>query len=177
MNNYLLTVFGEFETKEMCQNVALSITPIVDSPNLKFQHFKGVLLFYFSSEIPKEEIYEYVRGVLYGITESFILTTMTDDVLVSIPEDIYNHLFDLENSNGELDMKLDMNRIKNNLDFMEEEEDDEKEFSLSWTSKILNNMKKQVPKPSLDQILDKVLTNGMESLSPFEKDTLETYSK
>jgi hypothetical protein len=34
-----------------------------------------------------------------------------------------------------------------------------------------------IKKPSLDQILDKVLTNGMESLSPFEKDTLETYSK
>jgi hypothetical protein len=172
MNNYLLTVFGEFETKEMCQNVALSITPIVDSPNLKFQHSKGVLLFHFSSEIPKEEIYEYVRGVLYGITESFILTTMTDDVSVSMPQDIYNHLFDLESANGELDMKLDMNRIKNNLDFMEQEEDDL--VALLLEEMRVNNM---IKRPSLDQILDKVLTNGMESLSPFEKDTLETYSK
>lgn len=172
MNNYLLTVFGEFETKEMCQNVALSITPIVDSPNLKFQHSKGVLLFHFSSEIPKEEIYEYVKGVLYGITESFILTTMTDDVSVSMPEDIYNHLFDLESANGELDMKLDMNRIKNNLDFMEQEEDDL--VALLLEEMRVNNM---IKRPSLDQILDKVLTNGMESLSPFEKDTLETYSK
>ena len=172
MNNYLLTVFGEFETKEMCQNVALSITPIVDSPNLKFQHSKGVLLFHFSSEIPKEEIYEYVRGVLYGITESFILTTMTDDVSVSMPEDIYNHLFDLESANGELDMKLDMNRIKNNLDFMEQEEDDL--VALLLEEMRVNNM---IKRPSLDQILDKVLTNGIDSLSPFEKDTLETYSK
>jgi hypothetical protein len=172
MNNYLLTVFGEFETKEMCQNVALSITPIVDSPNLKFQHSKGVLLFHFSSEIPKEEIYEYVRGVLYGITESFILTTMTDDVSVSMPQDIYNHLFDLESANGELDMKLDMNRIKNNLDFMEQEEDDL--VALLLEEMRVNNM---IKRPSLDQILDKVLTNGIDSLSPFEKDTLETYSK
>jgi len=112
MNKYLLTVFGEFETKEMCQNVALSITPIVDSPNLKFQHSKGVLLFHFSSEILKEEIYEYVKGVLYGVTESFILTTITDDVSVSMPKDIYNHLFDLDSANGEIDMKLDMTRIK-----------------------------------------------------------------
>jgi hypothetical protein len=156
----------------MCQNVALSITPIVDSPNLKFQHSKGVLLFHFSSEIPKEEIYEYVRGVLYGITESFILTTMTDDVSVSMPEDIYNHLFDLESANGELDMKLDMNRIKNNLDFMEQEEDDL--VALLLEEMRVNNM---IKRPSLDQILDKVLTNGIDSLSPFEKDTLETYSK
>lgn len=172
MNNYLLTVFGEFETKEMCQNVALSITPIVDSPNLKFQHAKGVLLFHFSSEIPKEEIYEYVKGVLYGVTESFILTTITDDVSVSMPKDIYNHLFDLDSANGEIDMKLDMTRIKNNLDFMEQEEDD-------LVALLLEEMRENnvIKKPSLDQILDKVLTNGMESLSSFEKDTLETYSK
>jgi hypothetical protein len=172
MNNYLLTVFGEFETKEMCQNVALSITPIVDSPNLKFQHSKGVLLFHFSSEIPKEEIYEYVKGVLYGLSESFILTTMTDDVSVFMPKDIYNHLFDLDSANGEIDMKLDMTRIKNNLDFMEQEEDD-------LVALLLEEMRENnvIKKPSLDQILDKVLTNGMESLSPFEKDTLETYSK
>jgi len=172
MNNYLLTVFGEFETKEMCQNVALSITPIVDSPNLKFQHSKGVLLFHFSSEIPKEEIYEYVKGVLYGVTESFILTTITDDVSVSMPKDIYNHLFDLDSANGEIDMKLDMTRIKNNLDFMEQEEDD-------LVALLLEEMRENnvIKKPSLDQILDKVLTNGMESLSSFEKDTLETYSK
>jgi len=172
MNKYLLTVFGEFETKEMCQNVALSITPIVDSPNLKFQHSKGVLLFHFSSEILKEEIYEYVKGVLYGVTESFILTTITDDVSVSMPEDIYNHLFDLESANGKIDMKLDMTRIKNNLDFMEQEEDD-------LVALLLEEMRENnvIKKPSLDQILDKVLTNGMESLSSFEKDTLETYSK
>lgn len=172
MNKYLLTVFGEFETKEMCQNVALSITPIVDSPNLKFQHSKGVLLFHFSSEILKEEIYEYVKGVLYGVTESFILTTITDDVSVSMPKDIYNHLFDLDSANGEIDMKLDMTRIKNNLDFMEQEEDD-------LVALLLEEMRENnvIKKPSLDQILDKVLTNGMESLSPFEKDTLETYSK
>ena len=172
MNKYLLTVFGEFETKEMCQNVALSITPIVDSPNLKFQHSKGVLLFHFSSEILKEEIYEYVKGVLYGVTESFILTTITDDVSVSMPEDIYNHLFDLDSANGEIDMKLDMTRIKNNLDFMEQEEDD-------LVALLLEEMRENnaIKKPSLDQILDKVLTNGMESLSSFEKDTLETYSK
>jgi hypothetical protein len=172
MNKYLLTILGEFKTKEMCQNVALSITPIVDSPNLKFQHANGVLIFHFSSEIPKEEIYEYVKGVLYGLTDSFILTTMTDDVSVSMPDDIYNHLFDLESADGEMDMKLDMNRIKKNLDFMEQEEDD-------LVALLLEEMRENniIKRPSLDQILDKVLTNGMESLSPFEKDTLETYSK
>jgi hypothetical protein len=65
-----------------------------------------------------------------------------------------------------------MERIKNNLDFMEEEEDD-------IVALLLEGMKDKglFKKPSLDQILDKVLSNGIESLSSFEKDTLETYSK
>ena len=172
MNKYLLTILGEFETLENCKNIALSITPVVDSPNLKFQYDKGVLIFHFSSEIPKEEIFEYVRSVLYGSTDTFILTKMSDNVSVSMPQDRYNHLFDLESSDGDMDMKLDMNRIKNNLDFMEEEEDD-------IVALLLEEMKDKgfFKKPSLNQILDKVLSSGIESLSSFEKETLETYSK
>jgi hypothetical protein len=172
MNKYLLTILGDFETLENCKNIALSITPVVDSPNLKFQYDKGVLIFHFSSEIPKEEIFEYIRGILYGITDSFILTSMSDDVSVSMPQDRYNHLFDLESSDGDMDMKLDMNRIKNNLDFMEEEDDD-------IVALLLEEMKDKgfFKKPSLNQILDKVLSSGIESLSSFEKETLETYSK
>jgi hypothetical protein len=89
-----------------------------------------------------------------------------------MPQDRYNHLFDLESSDGDMDMKLDMNRIKNNLDFMEEEDDD-------IVALLLEEMKDKgfFKKPSLNQILDKVLSSGIESLSSFEKETLETYSK
>jgi hypothetical protein len=89
-----------------------------------------------------------------------------------MPKDVSTHLFDLETVGEDVDTILDMTRIKNNLDFMEQEEDD-------LVALLLEEMRENnvIKKPSLDQILDKVLTNGMESLSPFEKDTLETYSK
>lgn len=172
MNNYLLTIIGEFQTKEMCKSIALSITPIVDSPSLKFHYGKNVLVFHFSSQIPQEEITEYTRGILFGISDYFILNKMTDNVSVSMPQDVYTHLFDLETNGEDVDMILDMNRIKNNLDFMEEDEDD-------IVALLLEEMKDKglFKRPSLDQILDKVLSNGIESLSSFEKDTLETYSK
>jgi hypothetical protein len=172
MNNYLLTIIGEFQTKEMCKSIALSLTPIVDSPSLKFHYGKNVLVFHFSSQIPQEEITEYIRGILFGISDYFILNKMTDSVSVSMPQDVYTHLFDLETKGEDVDMTLDMNRIKNNLDFMEEEEDD-------IVALLLEEMKekKLFKKPSLDQLLDKVLNNGIESLSRYEKDTLETYSK
>jgi hypothetical protein len=172
MNKYLLTVLGTFDDT-MCREIALSVTPIVDSPNLKFQYAKGVLIFHFTSEVNKEEIFDYIKGILFGVSDSFLLNTITDNVSVCLKEDVYNHLFDLNNPGEGLDMKFDMNRIKNNLDFMESEDDDE------FVALLLDEMKEKnlFKKPSLDQILDKVLTNGMESLSAFEKDTLETYSK
>jgi len=171
MENYLLTVLGTFDDS-MCKEIALSVTPIVDSPNLKFQYAKGVLIFHFTSDVNKEEIFDYMKGVLFGISDSFFLNTITDNVSVCLKDDVYAHLFDLENAGEDIDMKLDMVRIKNNLDFMEEEDDE-------FLASLLDDMKekKLFKKPSLDQILDKVLTKGINSLSPFEKDTLETYSK
>ena len=172
MNNYLLTIIGEFQTKDMCKSIALSLTPIVDSPSLKFHYGKNVLVFHFSSEVSQVEITDYTQGILFGISDFFILNKMTDDVSVLMPKDVSTHLFDLETVGEDVDTILDMTRIKNNLDFMEQEEDD-------LVALLLEEMRENnvIKKPSLDQILDKVLTNGMESLSPFEKDTLETYSK
>ena len=172
MENYLLTVLGTFD-ESIRKEIALSVTPIVDSPNLKFQYATGVLIFHFTSEVHKEDMFEYIKGVLYGISDSFFLNAVTDNVSVCLNNDIYGHLFDLDSPGDDVDMKFDMNRIKNNLDFMESEDDDE------FVALLLDEMKEKnlFKKPSLDQILDKVLTNGMESLSAFEKDTLETYSK
>lgn len=172
MNNYLLTIIGEFSTSESCKNIGLSITPIVDSPNLKFHYTKNVLIYHFSSEVSQEEITDYIKGILFGVSDLFILNKMTDDVSVSAPKEIYDYLFDLDSVGGNMEMKFDMARIKSNLDFMEEEEDD-------LVALLLEEMRESnfIKKPSLDQILDKVLSKGISSLSKFEKDILETYSK
>jgi hypothetical protein len=42
---------------------------------------------------------------------------------------------------------------------------------------LLNEVKKHVRAPSLDQLLDKIKNEGVESLTPFEKGTLDNYSK
>lgn len=172
MNNYLLTIIGEFQTKEICKSVALSLTPVVDSPSLKFHYGKNVLVFHFSSEVLQEEITDYTIGILFGISDFFILNKMTDDVSVSIPLDIYTHLFDLDGVGGDTEMKFDMDRIKSNIDFMEEDEDDL--VALLLEEMMENNF---IKRPSLDQILDKVLSKGITSLTQFEKEILETYSK
>ena len=170
MKNYLITIIGTVDSKKMCQEIALSISPLVDSPNLKFQHKNGVLLFHFGSEVSKSEIYDYMNGILFGVSEAFILTEITDNVSVSMNDEMFGHLFDLENVGDDVSMRLDMGKVLKNEDF--EEEDLEDEFISTLLSQV-NNIKK----PTLDQILDKINTKGYNCLTPFERDTLENYSK
>ena len=73
-------------------------------------------------------------------------------------------------------MKLDMERIKKNLDFSYDDEDDDDDDENDIMSLIFKD-KNTTPNPTLDQILDKLYSEGMDSLSSKEKTILETYSQ
>jgi hypothetical protein len=172
MDKYLLTIIGNFKSEDECSEIAMSITPIVDSPHLKFHYSKGVLLFHFETEIDKEEVFVYIQTVLFGITETFILTEITDNVSVSVPEEMKSHLFDLQNVSDDVSINIDMRQVKNNPDlYMDEEEEDD------FVALLLGEREQYLRRPTLDQILDKILSKGYQSLSPFEQDILDGYSK
>lgn len=171
MQKYILTIIGSFEDEKMCQDLVLSLTPIVDTPHMKFQHTNGILVLHFGSEVSKSEIFDYVGGILFGITEAYILTELHDNMTLSMPKEIKEHLLDLDNSTEDAEMKIDMNRIKKNLDFMEEEDDDD------FVALLLGEKNNLFKKPSLDQILDKMIEKGYDKLTEFEKDILKGYSK
>jgi len=171
MTKFLLTIIGDFKQKDLISEVALTLTPIVDSPHLKFQSSNGTLIFHFASEVNQEEIHDYIQGSLFGLIDCFILAEYTDKVSVCMTKELKDHLFDLENESDGVSININMNHIKNNTDFMEDEEDDD------FVALLLNQVKEKVKKPSLDYILDKIANKGMDSLSQFEKDTLDIYSK
>jgi len=173
MKKYILSVVGKISTEKLCKDLALGLTPVVDSPNLKFQHTHNVLLFSFASEVSKEELFDYITGILFGITETFILTEVNDNLTVSLPKDIKEHLMDLEKEGDNVDMRIDMKEEKNrtrNFMYDEEGEDD-------FVALLLEGIKKSRKKPTLDEILEKILSGGVNSLSLYEKEILENYSK
>ena len=172
MKKYILTVIGSFKSEESCKELAISLTPIVDSPNLKFQHAKGILVFHFATEVSKEEIFDYIGGILYGVTEAYILTELNDEVTISMPKDIKQHLMDLDNSSDNIEMFIDMKLEKNNLRYNDEEQDDD-----DFVALLLDGVKRKLKKPSLDQLLEKISKDGIDSLTNFEKETLKYYSE
>jgi hypothetical protein len=169
MKKYLLIVIGDFKSDEICKEIALTVTPLVDSPHLKFQSSKGALIFHFESEVDQSEIHDYIEGSLFDIVNTFILTEYTDNVSVSMPKELKEHLFDLENNSDDVSINVDLNQNRRNFDDLEEEDD--------FVALLLNEVKSKVKSPSLDQILDKIASKGVDSLTQFEKDTLDSYSK
>jgi hypothetical protein len=86
-------------------------------------------------------------------------------------EENKKHLFNLDENddNNGIEMVL---TPKNGIQYMDEDEDDDEFVAL-----LLNEVKKHVMAPSLDQLLDKIKSEGVDSLTPFEKGTLDNYSK
>lgn len=167
MKKFFLTMFGDFKDDNLCKEIALSIAPIVDSPQLKFNHTKGGIIFHFASEVSQEEIYDYLLASLMDMCSSFILTENTDKVSLYLPTTVEKHLLDLENEGEDVEMKININQIRTTEELQRDEE---------FVALLLEEVKRSVKKPTLDQILDKINQKGLSSLSKFEKDILDDYS-
>ena len=169
MKKYLLTVFGNFES-EQCEEIAHCLEPLVDSTHLKFQFRNNVVLFHFASEFIMGDIHEFVELMSYDLFDSFILSEYNDTVSVFMTDDLKSHLFDLDNeTEGVVTFDLE---LRNGFD-MSYDEDDEDDI----VTTLMNQVKKNLQVPTLDQLLDKVSDNGVESLTPYEKATLDNYSQ
>lgn len=171
MKNYLLTVFGDFKVKKLTERIMKGMEMIVDSKHVKyFQHNNSVILFHFGSEVSPEEIYDYVTGIFYGMADTFILTEVTDKKSVYAPDNIKAHLLDLENDTQNVE----------NIDStvrMDKQVDDFSGLAEDFVGFLLDEMEQEIKVPTLNQILDKISENGISSLSPFEKEILDEYSK
>lgn len=167
MKKFFLIVFGDFNSEDICKEVAITLTPIVDSPHLKFNHTKGNIFFHFASEVSQPEMYEYILINLVDKCQYFILLENTDNVSLFLPPTVQEHLMDLENEGSNVEMKIKIEPTKNLLSVEEEEE---------FVALMLEELKNKVKKPSLDNILEKIYNKGFESLTQFEKDILDEYS-
>lgn len=169
MKKYILILFKDLTRDELTSEIVSILTPIVDSKFLKFNHNRGSMVLHFESEVDQSELVPFIEGVLFGIVSSFILSELNDKMSLRMPKDVLEHLLDLDNE-GQGSFKVDLNHPSNFLDYDEQNDED-------FIGLLLEEVKWKIKRPSLDQILEKIKSQGMKSLSQFEKDTLEEYSK
>jgi hypothetical protein len=168
MKKYLLVVFGDFKNEKVINGLAQGMSTIVDSDFLKFQSTPGALVFHFASEVIEEDLYDFIVGLFYGVSENFILTEMTDKVTVHMEDRVKAHLLDLDKETESVDMTIDFTKLF---------KDDIEELSNDFVEFILDEFKQEVKTPSLNEILDKINEKGIKSLTQLEKEILDNYSK
>jgi hypothetical protein len=182
MKNYLATVIGNFITDESCNDMVMSVAPLVDSPNMKYQFGGGIIMMHFATEVPKDEIFEYITGLIHVDSEILILTEVSDKVSVHVPYEKSGHLFDLDNPGQNNDYSIDMKGVVENTDLYNDFDEDDIDISFSneiesqFKSKIQHWMGTPAVKTTLDTILDKINIVGMDSLTKYELTLLQNYS-
>jgi hypothetical protein len=182
MKNYLVTLIGNFITDDSCNEMVMSVAPLVDSPNMKYQFGGGILMMHFATEVPKDEIFEYITNLIHVDSEILILTEVSDKVSVHIPYEKSGHLFDLDNPGANNDYSIDMKGVIENTDLYNDYDEDDIDISFSnelesqFKSKIQHWMGTPAVKTTLDTILDKINVLGMDSLTKHELTLLQNYS-
>jgi hypothetical protein len=116
------------------------------------------------------DIHEFLEVTSYELYDAFILSELTDKVSVFMPQDIKEHLFDLDHMSEDCEHVI-VNKSGNPELSEEMEEDDE------FVALLLNELKGKLKQPSIDQLLDKISSQGIMSLTPYEKGILDNYSK
>lgn len=160
----------------------MSVAPLVDSPNMKYQFGGGIIMMHFATEVPKDEIFEYITGLIHVDSEILILTEVSDKVSVHVPYEKSGHLFDLDNPGQNNDYSIDMKGVVENTDLYNDFDEDDIDISFSneiesqFKSKIQHWMGTPSVKTTLDTILDKINVLGMDSLTKHELTLLQNYS-
>ena len=172
MKKYLLTVFGNF-TSEKCNEIAQLMEPLIDSENLKFYFGSGSIIFYFGSNFQLIDVHDFLDMISDELFDTFILVEHNETVTVFMTDEMKEHLFNLEEESGEMVIDLVPN---NKSQSIYDEDEDEDDISTILMNQIKNNLK-NIQAPSLDELLDKVSEQGIESLTEFELKTLNNYSQ
>lgn len=173
MKKYFLTAIGESKfNSEILTDVGVALGSIVDSKYLNFNYNESFIMFHFESSVNKEDMFTFIKGVLFGLTETFILTEVSDKFSVSLPSKM-NFIFDLEKGGS----NESINEFFSGEDYDGEEDDDDYEMYNNIIETYRRNLQKLQPKISLDYLLDKINESGFDSLSEGEKKFLENYSK
>jgi len=180
MTKYNLIIsFKDFNDKHK-NDIIMVVSPVVGSENFSYLYNSGLFFFHFKREMTKDEIKSYVHDAFYGNIYG-IFVSETDNMSVFLPDDDEKWFFDIDNPNSELNLSsVNMTNVKNGtegfsiLEFLENEDDDDDEDDII---DIIRRSKNKIKIPTLDDLLEKIYDQGLETLTEEEQQILKTYIK
>jgi len=187
LTKYILFVFAKNDNpKEFTEQIADELSVISDTPNINFYFGPESSVFTISTLDSYEDVKDYVDMILCVGDIMYVLLPYTSDKLsYGLPKEISKHLFNygisefmsekFNNSEpNEFEVrKMIQDKIRDtfklnieNFDFDYEEDE--------WTD--IDEIKNKQLKPSLDELLEKIKEQGLNSLTEKELQHLNKYS-
>jgi hypothetical protein len=162
---YFLIAFGNFKNnQELMMNLFKQFTPVLSSNVLKFHFGDDYVLAHFETEETQKDIREFCNIVLSETIENFLLIPNNKNIFVSLPNELQDFLLNLDE-----DLPINNDNLS-----QDDDSEDVKDFMEQLLEKV---MTKKEDKLTLDELLDKIQSNGIESLTEKEKNQLYDYSK
>ena len=151
------------ESDFLIDGLILELEKIANNKRVNEMRATESCICYFESEMDLISIHTILANKIDRLHVLVILSEVSDNMSVHMSEEIAQHLFDLE---SEIDESYDIPGLEGEIDFSDD-----------FAVQLLEEVRRQIKTPTLDDLLDKIKVGGVSSLSPFEKGVLETYSK
>ena len=154
---YMLFIFGDFsEMENFIDEISYQLVTIVSSEFLKFNYGEFGMVLHFRTKETFVELKDYIDMCLEGQVEQYFLMEATENV----------------------DIKMDRKLKKDflNIDGVKKENKN-KEVDVEKLNEVKEKKLPESPKPTVDQILEKITEKGIESLTKEEKQILDNYGK
>jgi len=178
---YLLFIFGNFdEFENLAEDISGQFLPAVSSSFLKFTYGEYGVVYHFRSNETFSDLKEYVDMVLNDITDQYFLIELSKKFEIKMDKKIKKDFMSIDSESKKDDSKnitIDveaekqkrLNDLKNlSIDFM----------MPMFDPKYINHDEDiDVVEPTVDDILDKINENGIDSLTSKEKEILDNYGK
>ena len=164
MKAYMLNLLFTEETDFLIDKLIMELEEIANNKRVNDIKMGYSCICYFESEMDLIPIHTILANKIDKLEILVVLSEVSDKMSVHMPKDVSDYFFDLETEIHEIISKLDVLYDESNFD---------EDFSVQ----LLEEVRRQVKPPTLDDLLDKIKLNGMSSLSPFEQGVLQTYSK
>jgi hypothetical protein len=177
---FMLFMFGDFVDNEsfVLHDVSYQLITVVSSKFMKFNYGEFGMVINFRTKETFEDLKEYVDMCMNEIVEQYFLMEVTSNIDIKMEQKLKRDFLNIDGvkkptktkgvSKDDLTEEK-KKRISGMMEFIFPLTEGEIKFPF--------NREEKKEKPTVDQILDKISEEGIESLTEEEKQILDNYGK
>lgn len=175
---YMIFIYGDYKGKEKeVEDLVLQLLPIVSSDFIKYNYGEHGVVCHFSTKESFDDLIEYIDMVFNLYINQYFVVEKTDNCFFQMPKNLKDDLLKInDEDNTTKNGKIETRPPRVEFDMI----DKEKIFNVFvplFNSEDFNFPPHEYHEPTIDEILDKITEQGIESITKQERQILENYGK